>query len=357
MGVYCLYESPAEMVRRLPVYILLDCSESMVGEGLEAARRGIGSILSRLSTNPQALETVHISVIGFSSKAKVLLPLTALPDAVMPAVRLGNGTALGAALELLAARIRDEVSRRDKVQRGDWRPIVILLADGKPTDDLEKSLKVYKSMVGDLVANFYVVGCGADADLRSLSKISDILLKAESMEAGILDRLFFWMSETLTEASRSQDDKGGRTMLASLPVGVTLVDAKHLPDSSEVGDFYLRAVCGSRRLPFIMHFKWDDAVESFKAHRSHSITHEDIEPEQEGGAGEAVDISIVSAPPACPYCKTDQYVICGPQCGTISCAGGVIRGAEGPSHVCPKCEVQFALAKGSGATSLRVRRG
>lgn len=75
----------------------------MVGEGLAAARRGIGGIFSRLSVNPQALETVHVSIIGFSNKAKVLLPLTALPDAVMPSVRLGNGTALGAALELLAA--------------------------------------------------------------------------------------------------------------------------------------------------------------------------------------------------------------------------------------------------------------
>jgi len=345
------------MLRRLPVYILLDCSESMVGEGLAAARRGIGNILSRLGTNPQALETVHISIIGFAGKAKVLLPLTALPDATMPPIRLGNGTALGAALELLAARIRDEVSRRDKTQRGDWRPIVILLADGKPTDDLEKSLKVYKSTVGDLVANFYVVGCGEDADLRSLAKVSDILLKAESMEAGVLDRLFFWMSETLTEASRSQDDKGGRTMLESLPVGVTMVDAKHLPDKSAVGDFYLRAVCGAKRRPFIMHFKWDDSEESFKAHRSHALSPDDIEPDQDAGAGEAIDISIVSSPPACPYCGVDKYVICGPECGTISCAGGVRQGPDGFSHTCPKCEVEFAVGKGAGATSLRVRRG
>lgn len=344
------------MLRRLPVYILLDCSESMVGEGLAAARRGIGSILSRLSVNPQALETVHISIIGFSGQARVLLPLTALPDAVMPPVRLGNGTALGAALELLAARIRDEVTRRDKVQSGDWRPIVILLADGKPTDDLERSLKTYKSTVGDLVANFYVVGCGEDADLRSLSKISDILLKAESMEAGVLDRLFFWMSETLTEASRSQDDRGGRAMLDSLPVGVTMVDAKHLPDESPVGDFYLRAVCGAKRRPFIMHFKWDESEETFKAHRSHPVSPDDIEPEKEAGAGEAIDISIVSSPPACPYCGMDKYVICGPECGSISCAGGVKQGTEGFSHVCPKCEVGFMLGKG-GASSLRVRRG
>lgn len=328
-----------------------------MGEGLAAARRGISSIFARLGTNPQALETVHVSIIGFSSKAKVLLPLTALPDAVMPDVRLGNGTALGAALELLAARIRDEVARRDKVQRGDWRPIVLLLADGKPTDDLAKSLKVYKSMVGDLVANFYVVGCGQDADLRSLSSISDILLKAESMEAGVLDRLFFWMSETLTEASRSQDDKGGRTMLESLPAGVAMVDARHLPDTSPVGDFYLRAVCGVKRRPYIMHFKWDESGETFKAHRSHAVAPEDIETEPEGGAGEAIDISAVSAPPACPYCGSDKYVICGPDCGAISCAGGVTPGPEGPQHACPGCGVRFALAKGIGASTLRVRRG
>lgn len=345
------------MNRRLPVYILLDCSESMVGEGLDAARRGIASILSRLSINPQALETVHISIIGFSSRAKVLLPLTALPDAVMPAVKLGNGTALGAALELLAARIRDEVNRRDSVRRGDWRPIVILLADGKPTDDFEKSLRVYKGTVGDLVANFYVVGCGRDADLRSLSKISDILLKAESMGAEVLDRLFFWMSETLTEASRSQDDRGGRTMLQSLPAGVTMVDATHLPDATAVADFYLRAVCGAKHRPFIMHFKWNEGEEAFIAHRSHPLSPDDIEPDQDSGTGESIDISVVSSPPACPYCGMEKYVICGPECGTISCAGGIRQGPQGFSHTCPKCELEFAVAKGVGVSSLRVRRG
>ena len=40
------------MVRRLPVYILLDCSESMVGEGLAAARRGIASIFVTSSRSP-----------------------------------------------------------------------------------------------------------------------------------------------------------------------------------------------------------------------------------------------------------------------------------------------------------------
>lgn len=344
------------MVRRLPVYFLLDCSESMVGEGLAAARRGITSILERLRTNPLALETLHVSIIGFSSEARVLLPLTALPDVVMPPLRLGNGTALGAALRLLAVRVRDEVNRRTKASPGDWRPIVILLADGKPTDDLDASLMAYRSVIGDLVANFYVVGCGEDADLRALSKVSDILLKAESMDAALLDRLFFWMSETLTEASRSQDDRGGRAMLDSLPVGVTMVDARHLPDESAVGDFYLRAVCGAKRRPFIMHFKWDGTEEAFKAHRAHPVSPDDIEPEQGTGAGESIDISIVSSPPACPYCGVDKYVICGRECGAISCAGGVKRGPEGASHVCPKCEVEFALGNGI-ATSLRVRRG
>ena len=145
-------------------------------------------------------------------------------------------------------------------------------------------------------------------------------------------------------------------MLENLPAGVTMVDARHLPDETLVGDFYLRAVCGAKRRPFIMHFKWDESEETFKAYRSHAVSPDDIEPEKEAGAGEAVDISIVSSPPACPYCGIDKYVICGPECGTLSCAGGVKHGPEGFSHVCPRCELEFAIGKG-GATSIRVRRG
>src|SRR4051812_37211576 len=64
--------------RRLPVYLVLDCSGSMSGEPIEAVRQGVKALLSDLRGDPQALETAYLSVITFSSGAQQVCPLTEL---------------------------------------------------------------------------------------------------------------------------------------------------------------------------------------------------------------------------------------------------------------------------------------
>ena len=68
----------ADYIRRLPVYLLLDCSGSMMGEPIEAVRQGVKALLSELKGDPQALETAYLSVITFDSSARQVIPLTEL---------------------------------------------------------------------------------------------------------------------------------------------------------------------------------------------------------------------------------------------------------------------------------------
>ena len=65
--------------RRLPVYLLLDCSGSMSGEPIEAVRQGIATLISDLQGDPQALETAYLSVITFDSSAQQVV---VVPDCV-----------------------------------------------------------------------------------------------------------------------------------------------------------------------------------------------------------------------------------------------------------------------------------
>ena len=57
----------SDYIRRLPVYLLLDCSGSMSGEPIEAVKQGIKALLTELKGDPQALETACLSVITFNS--------------------------------------------------------------------------------------------------------------------------------------------------------------------------------------------------------------------------------------------------------------------------------------------------
>ena len=65
-------------MRRLPIFLLLDVSESMVGESLRQMQTGLDALITTLRQDPYALETVHLSVIGFAGRARTLPPLVDL---------------------------------------------------------------------------------------------------------------------------------------------------------------------------------------------------------------------------------------------------------------------------------------
>ena len=48
-------------LRKLPVYLLLDCSASMSGSPIQAVNQGVGTIYTELCNNPRALSTVKLS--------------------------------------------------------------------------------------------------------------------------------------------------------------------------------------------------------------------------------------------------------------------------------------------------------
>lgn len=88
-------------MRRLPIYFLVDVSESMVGEPIQQVQDGMRMIVQELRTDPYALETAYISVIAFAGKAKSVAPLTELYKFYPPTFPIGGGTSLGAALNFL----------------------------------------------------------------------------------------------------------------------------------------------------------------------------------------------------------------------------------------------------------------
>ena len=65
-------------MRRLPVFLVIDVSESMAGDNLRRMQEGIDALLTSLRSDPYALETVHLSVIAFAGVARTLAPLVEL---------------------------------------------------------------------------------------------------------------------------------------------------------------------------------------------------------------------------------------------------------------------------------------
>jgi len=63
------------MSRRLLAYFLLDTSGSMRGEPIAALNNGFNGLISMLRSDPQAMDSLHISVITFDREVKNIIPL------------------------------------------------------------------------------------------------------------------------------------------------------------------------------------------------------------------------------------------------------------------------------------------
>jgi uncharacterized protein YegL len=186
--------------RRLPVYLLLDCSGSMAGEPIEAVRQGIKALLADLRSDPQALETAYLSAITFSSGAQQVCPLTELMTFQEPNLDASGSTALGEALKVLEQALDREVRKSTPTQKGDWRPLVFLMTDGQATDSYEPVAdRLKQAKVGNIIA--CAAGPGADANM--LKRVTEIVIKLDNLQPDTMKAFFRWVSSSIKTTSAS----------------------------------------------------------------------------------------------------------------------------------------------------------
>lgn len=213
----------SDFTRRLPVYLLLDCSGSMSGEPIEAVRQGVKMLLSELRGDPQALETAYLSIITFASSAQQISPLTELMLVKEPTINAGGATALGGALRVLMDCVQKEVRQSTETQKGDWRPLVFILTDGEPTDtaEFEEMLSLIKqAKLGNIIA----CAAGSRANTAHLKRITDSVLMMNSLSADDMAKFFAWVSGSVKMSSKSVDAKPGAPIeLPPPPQGFVIV--------------------------------------------------------------------------------------------------------------------------------------
>lgn len=224
-------------LRRLPVYLVLDCSSSMYGAPIEAVSEGVMMLARDLAANPDTCEKVWVSVICFSSTAKQICPLTEVERFEEPKLVASGTTELGAALRELARCIDTDVRKRSPQQRGDYKPVIFLLTDGHPTDTdwPAATEELRRRSIGDFVA----CAAGADADQTAMGKIADTVVSLHDTSPEALRSFLRWVSQSVEVHSRSVEARLDEEDRPALPAGAELVDATASGQSVKAQDIVL----------------------------------------------------------------------------------------------------------------------
>lgn len=216
----------ASQSRRLPIYLLLDVSGSMSGAPIQAVNQGVSLLYNELMNDPSAIETAYIAVITFESQARMVNGLTELTKFKPPTLSTGGGTSLGAALQMLGTSLDRDLVSNAADRKGDYKPLIFLLTDGEPTDNWEQAADAIKNRTKNKVATIIALGCGGGVNEATLKRITDIVLRMDTVTPDKLNQFFKWVSQSVKIASQSAQQAGvgqAQVNLSKPPEGIQVI--------------------------------------------------------------------------------------------------------------------------------------
>lgn len=205
--------------RPLPVIVLADASGSMSENGkIEALNQALKDMIQTFATESRVKAEIQVGLIIFGGRdARIHLPLAPAHQIVnVTPIPAEGATPMGQAFNLA----RDLLENRDLIPSRAYRPALILVSDGLPTDDWERPFKALQASERAQKASRFAMSIGDDADDAMLAQFANDreapVFKAH--EARDIHRFFraVTMSVTSRTMSANPDHPEGLD-LAELP--------------------------------------------------------------------------------------------------------------------------------------------
>lgn len=338
-------------MRRLPIFMLLDVSESMAGDNLRQLQQGLEKLVTGLRTDPHALETVYLSTIAFAGKARTLAPLTELVHFYPPRLPLGSGTSLGRGMMHLMDELDRSVQSSTPERKGDWRPVIYLMTDGKPTDDIEPALKRWRAHYAGR-ATLVAIAIGKFASLDILLRFTETVLRLDARTDQDFKRFVDWVTMSVVAQSRSVAEARPGVSLAKLDETILKkIDDIHSGLTVDEDLVVLGGRCQNNRLPYLMRYEripptvrtrdFGLELDLYQLAGVFALEKDYFDLSDDRALVRTVSTDALIGAPGCPHCGNPVgFAMC--SCGALMCVRG-----SGPA-VCPTCECKCDFGEGDG---------
>lgn len=347
-------------MRRLPIYFLIDISESMVGEQIQQVEEGIATIIQTLKADPYSIETVWVSIIVFAGQPKTIVPLQEIVSFYPPKFPIGSGTSLSKGLGHLMFELRNNIVKTTYERKGDWKPIVFLFTDGVPTDDTTTAIAEWKQNWAR-TANMVAISFGDENNTHLLGELTENVLLFKNTDAQAYKQFFKWVTDSIKTSSESVDKNASGFELSRLDEEiVTKIDlSKSQPSRQYIDNNFvvLSGKCQNTKRPYLMKYKkvinnsdfagLNYQTMSYRLVGGFQVDNTYYELSDGNEANLKINTSELMGAPTCPCCG-NQYAFALCVCGKIHCIG-----TEEVS-TCPWCNMSGTY--GSGSANFDVNR-
>jgi uncharacterized protein YegL len=350
-------------MRKLPVFFLIDLSESMAGEPIELVKKGMEHLIRSLKKNPYALETVWIEIIGFAGKAKVIEPFEELPLFYPPNFPIGGGTAIANGLEFLMNEIDANVTKSTPSSKGDWKPLVFIFTDGQPTDEYETNVRKwqdnYKGKCQTMMATL-----GDVVSTEFINSIADEAIQLEDSTQESFESYFKWLTDSIVSSSVQVSEGVEPTgIVERLDNGISKIDlTKNEFDSKSIDENYtvLLGACQSTKEKYLIKYKlgietnFEDVNSIDKVYileGAYKLNYNSYKELSGDNQTSKVDAKYLRGVPACPNCNSKHALaVC--ECGGVFCFN-----SEKEAQTCGWCETTANYSAAEGDFNLDRRQG
>lgn len=202
--------------RPLPVIVLADVSGSMAADGkIEALNLALRDMVKAFGEQSRIRAEIQVGLITFGgSGARSHLPLAPAHQVThLSSLQAEGATPLGQALGLATQLLED----RDLIPGRAYRPVLVLVSDGMPTDDWAPALEKLRASERAEKATRFAMAIGADADEKMLKSFANDkeapLFKANNAR----DIHRFFQAVTMSVATKSQSPNPNQATALLIP--------------------------------------------------------------------------------------------------------------------------------------------
>ncbi len=150
----------------LPVVLLLDVSYSMEGEKIDNLNKAVADMLDSFAQEEKMETEILVSVITFGNQVELHIPFTKASQVQWLDLAADGMTPMGTAFKMAKAMIED----KDTTPSRAYRPTIVLVSDGHPTDDWEEPLAKFVSAGRSSKCDRMAMAIGSDAEEAVLNR-------------------------------------------------------------------------------------------------------------------------------------------------------------------------------------------